>query len=423
MAPGWLPDLTKLGAYHYYLVLEGASALFFSMVFTASAVYQVTVAELTPLQLVLVGTALELTVFVFEIPTGVVADVFSRKLSIVVGFLLIGTGFLLEGSFPIFAIILLGQLVWGIGYTFTSGATQAWISDEIGETAANRAFIRSTQARNLMALVGMGTGMILGVRSVNLPIQLGGIGLIILGGFLAIRMPETGFHPGTDPERNTWKNFIATLKQGIGVVRQRPTLRRILWIGLIYGLYSEGLDRLWTMHLLEGFQVNWGLRLPPVVWIGSIRLAETLLAVAAAEYIRRSVTTDRPTSLMRVLFAITGILVASMYVFALTPILPVAIGAFLTISIMRELINPIYTAWINQGLDSQVRATVISMSGQVDALGQVAGGPVVGWIGSRYSVRAALLASSLILTPALALFLPTAQTDEHERIRVESKGE
>ncbi len=106
------------------------------MVFTASAVYQVTVAELTPLQLVLVGTALELTVFVFEIPTGVVADVFSRKLSIVVGFLLIGTGFSLEGSFPIFAIILLGQLVWGIGYTFTSGATQAWISDEIGETCS-----------------------------------------------------------------------------------------------------------------------------------------------------------------------------------------------------------------------------------------------------------------------------------------------
>ena len=414
MASGWFSDLKSLGAYHYYLVLESASALFFSMIFTASAVYQVTVAELTPLQLVLVGTALELTVFVFEIPTGVVADVFSRKLSIVIGFLLIGTGFVLEGSFPIFGIILLGQLVWGIGYTFTSGATQAWISDEIGETAANRAFLRSTQARNLMAMIGMGTGMILGIRSVNLPIQLGGIGLIILGGFLAMRMPETGFHPGADQEPKTWRNFGGTLKQGISVVRRRPALRRVLWIGLIYGLYSEGLDRLWTMHLLENFHINWGLKLPPVVWIGSIRLAETFLAVAAAEFIRRSVTTDRQASLMRALFAITGILVAAMYVFALAPILSVAIVAFLTISVMRELIYPIYTAWINQGLDSQVRATVISMSGQVDAVGQIAGGPVVGWIGNRFSVRAALLASSMILTPAIAFFLQPAQMDENE---------
>ena len=54
----------------------------------------VEVAGLDPLQMVLVGTVLELSVFLFEIPTGVVADVVSRKLSVVIGHAMMGLGFL-----------------------------------------------------------------------------------------------------------------------------------------------------------------------------------------------------------------------------------------------------------------------------------------------------------------------------------------
>jgi predicted MFS family arabinose efflux permease len=74
------------------------------------------------------------------------------------------------------------------------------------------------------------------------------------------------------------------------------------------------------------------------------------------------------------------------------------------ITISRTLIEPIQTTWINQHVPSNVRATVISMSGQVDALGQIVGGPPVGLIGERLGIRAALLASAVILSPALALY-------------------
>ena len=106
------------------------------MIFTMSALYQVQRAQLSVIQLVLVGTVLELSIFLFEIPTGMVADAVSRRLSVILGVFLIGAGFLLEGALPIFATILLAQVLWGLGYTFTSGATQAWITDEIGEAAA-----------------------------------------------------------------------------------------------------------------------------------------------------------------------------------------------------------------------------------------------------------------------------------------------
>ena len=92
--------LRKRNAYTVFLLMEGATSLFFALIFTVNMVYQVTVVHLNPLQLVLVGTLLETVVFIFEVPTGIVADVYSRRLSIIIGLLLIGLGFTMEVCSP-----------------------------------------------------------------------------------------------------------------------------------------------------------------------------------------------------------------------------------------------------------------------------------------------------------------------------------
>ncbi|AIQ14209.1 hypothetical protein [Paenibacillus durus] len=66
--------------------------------------------------------------------------------------------------------------------------------------------------------------------------------------------------------------------------------------------------------------------------------------------------------------------------------------------------EPVYASWLNRNLESRSRATVLSMVSQSDALDQTAGGPVVGWIGSRFSIRAPLLAASILLLPLLVVF-------------------
>ncbi len=78
-------------------------------------VYFVTVAHLNPLQLVLVGTSMELSIFVFEIPTGVVADTISRRLSVIIGVFIIGVGTFLMGFIPQFLPILVAQIDLGFG--------------------------------------------------------------------------------------------------------------------------------------------------------------------------------------------------------------------------------------------------------------------------------------------------------------------
>ena len=111
------------------------------------SVYLVRVLHLSPLQLVLMGTAMEAAVFLGEIPTGVVADTYSRRLSLIIGYVGTGAAWMLLGVFTApWAIIALWAF-WGLAYTFTSGAYQAWLSDEVGADKVGRIFLRGARIR------------------------------------------------------------------------------------------------------------------------------------------------------------------------------------------------------------------------------------------------------------------------------------
>ena len=228
----------KRDAYAVYLLSEGAAALFYSLIFTVSSLYQVLVVGLDPLQLVLVGTTLEVVAFCFEVPTGIVADLFSRRLSILIGFLLTGLAYIVQGLVPTFGAVLLSQVIWGLGITFTSGATQAWISDEVGEARAGQAFVRAAQVGPIGALVGIGLSVALGSVHVRLPIVIGGGLFVALAGTLALIMPETGFKPAPRTERTTLRSMGSTFREGLGLVRTRGILLTFLGIAAITGLFE-----------------------------------------------------------------------------------------------------------------------------------------------------------------------------------------
>src|SRR5215467_11895953 len=94
--------IPKFKAYSVYLIFTGITSFSFSLIFTVNLVYQVETARLNPLQLVLVGTMLEFVAFVCQVPTGVLADLYSRRLAVILGIFLFGAAFVLEGSFPRF---------------------------------------------------------------------------------------------------------------------------------------------------------------------------------------------------------------------------------------------------------------------------------------------------------------------------------
>ena len=391
-------------AWRVWLLLSGGRSLLFSMAFTASMIYRITVVGMSPLELVLVGTAMELAAFVFEIPTGVVADVYSRRLSILIGSVTIGLAFLLEGLVPLFGAVLLSQVIWGLGYTFTSGASEAWISDEIGEEAAAQAFVRGAQLGTAGGLLGIVVGIALASVQLNLPIVLGGALMIALAALLALWMPERGFKPLQREERSSWSAMATTLRAGIALLRQRPVLRIVLLVELVSGLYSEGFDRLWQKHILESYTLPTlrGIELQPVVWFGLFDLVGGLCAIGLTELLSRRVRLTRHSPAVRALLLLNAAIVAGMLVFSLAGGLGLAVLALWCVAAARAASAPVSSAWLNQSVAPEIRATMFSLNGQVNAVGQIAGGPPAGFIGQR-SLRAALLTSGLVQACSLPL--------------------
>src|SRR5262249_7338856 len=119
-----------------YVGMQSLDALLFSIAYTIYGLYAVKAAALGPLELTLVGTIMELAIFLTERPPGRVADPTSRRLSVILGLCIIGTGSARIGVVPRFWCMALGSMRWGVGGTCISGAHQAWLADEIGEIQA-----------------------------------------------------------------------------------------------------------------------------------------------------------------------------------------------------------------------------------------------------------------------------------------------
>ena len=387
--------------YIFHTMLTSAA---FSLVFTVNQIYRVQTVGLNPLQLVLTGTMLEVTAFLFEIPTGVFADVYSRRLSTILGVVLIGLGFFIEGLFPVFSVVLLAQVVWGIGWTFISGAEDAWISDEIGADQAAPLFLRATSLGLLSNLVAIPVSVFLAQFGLNLPFLVGGVLLLLHAFLLSILMSENGFQPLTREERQSRPSFTDTLRQGISLVRVKPGLLAFMGAAIFVGLYNEGFDRLTEAHFLANFEFPSSPVVDVVVWFGLIRFGRILLSVGTTELARRRIRLQDNRALVGTLQFSYGLVALGILLFAQTRSFWLALIATWLVHSLRALAEPLKTAWINQHIESRVRATVLSTASQMDALGQMAGGPIVGAIGTLRSIRAALTASSLMLLPAIPLY-------------------
>jgi DHA3 family tetracycline resistance protein-like MFS transporter len=217
--------LREADAIPTFYALTAVTAFAFAACFTLNLVFQYRVVGLDPFQMVLVGTVLEVTCFLFEVPTGVVADLWSRRVSVIIGFVLIGAGFAVEGIVATFTAAIVGNIVWGIGYTFTSGALQAWITDEVGEEHVAPVFTRETQIDLGFSIVGTLAAGALGLISLRVPIVVAGATLILLGVGLWVVMPERHFQPTPRGERETYAHLKGQFLSGLRIARTRRVVR------------------------------------------------------------------------------------------------------------------------------------------------------------------------------------------------------
>lgn len=383
----------------------GALSLADSIIFTTIIVYWVQQVGMNPLQLVLLGTALELSFLFFEVPTGIVADVYSRKVSVIIGMLLMGVAYIAQGLLPFFAAVIGFEIMRGIGWTFRSGSIDAWLADEAGEDRVGEIYVRSGQIGRIVGLIGMALSAWIASIAPHLPLIVGGVIYFVTGLLLIVVMPEHNFEPRRGIDRSPLHAMARTFREGASVIRRSQTLILLFVANLFVGIASEGFDRLWEAHMLQNVAFPTLLNLQPVAWFAAIGIAGNIITfgITAVAQGRIEAITRHPVAIARAAIVLESIGILSIIALALAGSFWVAFVALMVKWIAASIAGPLTQTWVVNQIDARVRATALSMFGQTNALGQSAGGPAIGGLGLR-SLRAALIVSAVLITPNLLVY-------------------
>lgn len=142
-----------------------------------------------------------------------------------------------------------------------------------------------------------------------------------------------------------------------------------------------------------------------MIWFGVFNVVGLVAGIVITSFLVPRFEHADNAKLARTLLGLTVVLSLSVIVFGLAASFVLASIAYLVARLVRRLKDPLYLTWLNKNVeDSSVRATVNSIASQSDAVGEVAGGPAIGAVGTLASLRVALVATGLLLTPALALY-------------------
>ena len=339
------------------------------------AIYLVSDVGLTPFQLVVMGTAMEAAVFLFEVPTGVVADIRPKALA---RHRVRRHGHGLAACRARLRTMAALRPLGVVGHRVHLHERRLPGLDH-GRGRVERipvVFLRGARLSYAGALVGLGLSvMIATVRRGRR--RRGRVVTALCGLACIVVMPETGFRRRPREERTgTFGELSTTALAGARFVRGHPVLLTLLGIAFFMGTASEAFDRLKEAHFIREVGLPAVGHLDPVVWFGGFAAIAMLFGFFAVGALQRRFERRGTESIARLLFVSTAVLAGAQLVFALTGVAAVAVATLLAALLARQLLGPLWDIWVNQQItDSSVRATVNSISGQADAIGQAAGGP------------------------------------------------
>jgi DHA3 family tetracycline resistance protein-like MFS transporter len=407
----------RANPYRLYLFgIDVPLAVFVTLAQTTAVVYYVTSGRLNPLELVTLGTSVELSYFFMQLPTGVLADLVSRRLCVVAGIVLVGAGLAEQGLTPSFGNLLAGQFVIGLGAALQEGALDAWIADELDEERMTPIYLRATQLGLAGGIIGAVLSALLASMRLYLPLLVGGAAVVAIGLVLAFVMPERRSRVPVRERgareaeaeaalllRTMWTGFTRQLKDAKTAVVVVPGFVLLLGMVFFVGLWSESFDRLWGDFLLKDIRLPNLFGLHPAGLFSAISILVSLLGLVAMQLAKRWTEQPDGRSTGRALLLLTSLICVGVMVMAAAGSFALAITAYLFVQALRPVSYPLVTGWIVARVDPGVRATVLSARDMFDSAGQIVGGPFVGWIGVIGTIRTALYAGAVALLPAVGL--------------------
>jgi len=404
-----------------YYVLGLGNTLAASLIWGVNTIFLLD-AGLTNFQAFAANAFFTAGMVVFEVPTGIVADSWGRRASYLLGTVTLAATTALyvwlwriEGPFWAWAV---SSALLGLGFTFFSGATEAWLVDALGATghtgSLDEVFARGQVFVGVGMLVGAGAGGYLAqFAGLAAPYLLRAAVLVLMFGVAAVLMRDLGFTP----------------QRGGGY---RAEIRRLTAQSVEYGLRVRPVRWLMLAAPFTGgaaIYVHYALQ-PYLLELWGDETAYGIAGLAAALLAAAQIVGGLVTPALRRMFArrtstllATGSLSAVVLLIAVIASFWVVLALVVVWGLLAAAGQPVRQAYLNGMIPSQQRATILSFDSLMASTGGVVAQPALGRAADLWGYPASLLVSAGISALALPfVWLSRRERDPADTGAVSSPG-
>ena len=405
-----------------YLVIAGLYTLSASLIWGINTLFLLE-AGLDIFSVFLVNAVFTGSMALFEIPTGVLADTRGRRVSFLlsVAVVLIGTlGYVgvaaTGGGIMLFSLM---SVVLGLGYTFYSGATEAWLVDALKATGykgeLDQVFAHSSIVSGVAMLVGSIGGGLLGSIDLAIPYltRAGLLAVVFVVAFFT--MHEIGFAPRAMKLSELPAEMRQVAQVSLNYGWHEPSVRLLIIASFIQAIFMAWGFYAWQPYFLELLGEN----LP---WVAGVVAALISLATIAGNGLVEWFTRycGRRTTLL--LWA-AGIQTVAIVGVGLAGSFWLAVAFYLVAMGTMGVWGPVKQAYMHKLIPSEQRASVISFDSLVSSGGSMLGQTGLGRLAQTRSIAAGYVVGGLTTVLAVPVIIWLRRRNDNSDLIVGTAGQ
>ncbi len=337
---------------------------------------------LSPAKISILLAVWSVTRFVFEVPSGALADRYSRKYLLCAGQLVQILGFGIWLLWPTFTGFLLGFICWGIKSAFMSGTFEAALYDALAEKKQEGLFAKIWgrigsigSAARVLAMLGASVGIIFGYPF----IVIGSIASLVLSAILVLFLPSAPHRT-----RTRQKKYLHLLREGLSIsFRDSQIVRLMVFASMVLGFFGA-LEEYWPLFI----NAHAGLPKPALGLVLAVLTTGDALASSLAHRIRKA----KPRTLYSV-FVIIGLLQAVAAVAGT----PWNLLGLLIVSGLGTAMLVVLDTQFQDAIPTPIRATISSVRGLMGETGILMAYGLFGLFAGAYAYKHAMLAAGFLM--------------------------
>lgn len=333
-------------------------------------------------QILVLDALFEIMMLLSEVPTGVVADRWGRRQSMILGQVGVTVAVVLFAFAPNFWAVLGCYAVWAVSGALTSGSDIALVHDSLEAQGRPGDFQRVVARGSAWAIAGMGISSIFGAPIAAVTSLQTAVVLSIACAVVAIPVVWRFHDPGTHRPAEGAR-YVTLLGVAARRVLHSPRLRTLIALQAIFSGFAWA-----TLILVQVFLDDHGL---PLRWFGVVLAGLHLLAFTSAMLAPRIIGLSGRQA---VIFAGAPVMIGAIALIGVMPLWG-GVAMYAVLRVVLNVVAPVLTEQINHESADEVRATIASMGTMCISVVGATAKPLMGWssdangLGSAYLIAAA----------------------------------